>query len=297
MFQLLRKTLIISTITSMMAFSVFAQSTQVEATVLPEETQNIISAGASVTELLLALNAQHQLVAVDVTSVLPSSLVLPKVGYHRALSAEGLLAMHPDLIIGTDEMGPKPALDQIKQAGVNVEVVDTSASITGLKKRIDQIAALTHTQDNVAALNDKIDAQLHALTSNQPSTSDEKKKILFLLIHEGRPANVAGSGTTPDAIISLAGGINPAAKQLNAYKPLSNEAIIEMQPDIILLSDRSYRQLGGSDALLKALPMLAATPAGKNQQFVTIDGHALVGGLGLKSLSEAQRLNEKIYQK
>ncbi|MCL9773874.1 heme/hemin ABC transporter substrate-binding protein [Vibrio methylphosphonaticus] len=295
MLYTLRKMLFISTITSVMAFNAFAQPTQAKLDISSEDGQNIISAGASVTELLFALKAQSQLVAVDVTSVLPPTLALPKVGYHRALSAEGLLAMHPDLIIGTDEMGPKPALEQLKQAGVKVEVVDTSANITGLKKRIDQIAVLTHTQHNVAALKDKIDAQLDALTSNQPSTSNEKKKILFLLIHEGRPANVAGSGTTPDAIISLAGGINPAATKLNAYKPLSNEAIIEMQPDIILVSDRSYRQLGGADALLKALPMLAATPAGKSQKFVTIDGHALVGGLGLKSLSEAQRLNEQLY--
>ena len=73
------------------------------------------------------------------------------------------------------------------------------------------------------------------------------------------------------------------------------EAIIEMQPDVILVSCRSYEKLGGADAILQSIPTLVATPAGINKQIITIDGHALVGGLGLKSLAEAQRLNALLY--
>lgn len=231
---------------------------------------------------------------VDVTSVTPEGTTIPKVGYHRALSAEGLLALEPTLVIGSDEMGPKPALDQLSRVGVDVEVVDTSSTIEGLNHRIDQIAKLTNSEAKVGELKEKVAQQVEALNSNQPSQSN-MKKVLFLLIHEGRPANVAGNGTTPDAIIKLAGGINPAASQIDSYKPLSNEAMVEMQPDVILVSGRSYEKMGGSDAVLKALPLLAATPAGKNGDIVTIDGHALVGGLGLKSLAEAKRINELLY--
>ncbi|NOI22294.1 heme/hemin ABC transporter substrate-binding protein [Vibrio mediterranei] len=256
--------------------------------------EKIVSAGASVTELIYALDAQSKLVGVDVTSVTPEGATIPKVGYHRALSAEGLLALEPTLVIGSDEMGPKPALDQLSRVGVDVEVVDTSSTIEGLNHRIDQIAKLTNSEAKVGELKEKVAQQVEALNSNQPSQSN-MKKVLFLLIHEGRPANVAGNGTTPDAIIKLAGGINPAASQIDSYKPLSNEAMVEMQPDVILVSGRSYEKMGGSDAVLKALPLLAATPAGKNGDIVTIDGHALVGGLGLKSLAEAKRINELLY--
>ncbi|MFM2666021.1 ABC transporter substrate-binding protein [Vibrio mediterranei] len=256
--------------------------------------EKIVSAGASVTELIYALDAQSKLVGVDVTSVTPEGTTIPKVGYHRALSAEGLLTLEPTLVIGSDEMGPKPALDQLSRVGVDVEVVDTSSTIEGLNHRIDQIAKLTNSEAKVVELKEKVAQQVEALNSNQPSQSN-MKKVLFLLIHEGRPANVAGNGTTPDAIIKLAGGINPAASQIDSYKPLSNEAMVEMQPDVILVSGRSYEKMGGSDAVLKALPLLAATPAGKNGDIVTIDGHALVGGLGLKSLAEAKRINELLY--
>ncbi len=257
-------------------------------------TERVVSAGGAVTEILLALDAKDNLIAVDVTSELPKELELPKVGYHRRLSAEGLLALSPTKVIGSDEMGPNTTLDQLKSAGVEIEVVNTEATVSGLLDRIEQIANIMDRDTEAASLKQTVTEQIEALESNQPAAKD-KKKVLFLLIHEGRPANVAGLETTPDAIIKLAGAENPAAEKLSSYKPLSTEAMVEMQPDVILVSGRSFAKLGGADALLKAMPLLAATPAGINKNFLTIDGHALVGGLGLKSLSEAKRLNGLLY--
>lgn len=254
-------------------------------------SEKIISAGSAVTELIFALEQQDKLVAVDVTSELPSESQLPKVGYHRRLSAEGLLALGADRLIGSDEMGPETTLSQLRSAGVEVDIVNTKSTPEGLLERIDEIAELTDSKSQATILKQEVNAQIATLNKNKAKQTSAKK-VLFLLIHEGRPANVAGSDTTPNAIIELAGGINPAATQLTSYKPLSNEAIIEMQPDMILVSGRSYHKLGGAEEILKKLPMLAATPAGQNKQFVQIDGHALVGGLGLKSLSEAARLSE-----
>lgn len=255
--------------------------------------ERIISAGSAVTELILALHAEQSLVAVDVTSQLPEGQPLPKIGYHRRLSAEGLLALSPTKLIGSDEMGPAPVLQQLKSTGVDIEVVNTQANVDGLKARIDQIAAILNKSQEAQQLKSLVDQQVQSLKANQPT--EQKKKVLFLLIHEGRAANVAGTDTTPDAIICLAGAINPAADKITAYKPLSSESMVEMQPDVILVSGRSFEKLGGPDAIIKMMPLLAATPAGQNKQIMAIDGAALVGGLGLKSLAEAKRLNQLLY--
>ncbi len=255
--------------------------------------ERIISAGSAVTELILALHAEQSLIAVDVTSQLPEDQQLPKIGYHRRLSAEGLLALSPTKLIGSDEMGPASVLQQLKSTGVDIEVVNTQANVDGLKARIDQIAAILNKPQEAQQLKSLVDKQVQSLKVNQPT--NQKKKVLFLLIHEGRAANVAGTDTTPDAIINLAGAINPAADKITAYKPLSSESMVEMQPDVILVSGRSFEKLGGPDAIIKMMPLLAATPAGQNKQIMTIDGAALVGGLGLKSLAEAKRLNQLLY--
>ena len=105
--------------------------------------ERIISAGNAVTELIYALGAQEQLIAVDVTSHLPSHLALPKVGYHRQLSAEGLISMNPTRVVGSDEMGPTSTLNLLKQSGIKIDIVNTEASIDGLLKRVEQLAKIT----------------------------------------------------------------------------------------------------------------------------------------------------------
>ncbi|TVO37049.1 heme/hemin ABC transporter substrate-binding protein [Vibrio algivorus] len=256
------------------------------------KTERIISAGSAVTEIIEALGAEDQLVAIDVTSEQPKGRALPVVGYHRQLSTEGLMALQPSLLIGSDEMGPDSTLNTLKQAGIAVEIVNNEATIEGLDRRIEQIAHITGKQQQAISIKQNVDKQVAALKSHQPQ---DKKKVMFLLIHEGRPANVAGNHTTPNALIEIIGAINPAAVSLDSYKPISLESMIEMQPDVILVSGRSLNELGGADAILKKMPMLAATPAGETHNIISIDGKALVGGVGLKTLSEAARIQPLIY--
>lgn len=250
--------------------------------------QRVISAGSAVTELILALNGQDQLVAVDVTSSNPQTADLPQIGYHRQLSAEGLLALNPSQLIGSQEMGPESTLRQLRTAGVNVNIINSDPTADGLLTRIDQVAHLIHRQREAEALKQQVTLDLQQLSEHKNLSS--QAKVLFLLLHEGRAANVAGANTIPDTLITLAGATNPASPLISSYKPLSMEALIEMQPDVILVSGRSFEQLGGAGAVLNAVPALKATPAGINQRIITIDGHAIVGGVGLKTLQEALRL-------
>ena len=274
------------------SFSSNALASNALASNTDSKTERIISAGAAVTEIIEALGAEEQLVAIDVTSEQPSGKSLPVVGYHRQLSTEGLMALQPSLLIGSDEMGPDSTLNTLKQAGITVEVVNNEATIEGLNKRIEQIAHITGKQQQAVSIKRNVDKQVVALKSHQPQ---DKKKVMFLLIHDGRPANVAGNHTTPNALIEMIGAINPAAASLESYKPISLESMIEMQPVVILVSGRIFDGLGGAVEIFKKMPMLSATPAGKAHKIISVDGKALVGGVGLKTLSEAERIQPLIY--
>ena len=256
--------------------------------------ERIISAGSAVTELIYALNAQDSLIAVDVTSKMQQTEQLPKIGYHRQLSTEGLLALQPTQIIGSDEMGPQTTLYLLTQSGIQVNVVNTKPTIAGLLERIDEIALLTHHQENSQQIKDKVNKKVAQLNSNIPIKT-KQKKVLYLLLHEGRAPYVAGSDTTMDEMIRLAGAINPAQPLISSFKPLSIEAMTSMQPDVILVSNRSLAKLEGIDNIIKSIPTLASTPAGINKQIIGVNGSALVGGLGLATLDEAARLNTLLY--
>ncbi|WP_432454250.1 MULTISPECIES: heme/hemin ABC transporter substrate-binding protein [unclassified Agarivorans] len=254
--------------------------------------KHVVSAGANITEIVIALGAEKQLVAVDSTSDLPPRLKLPVVGYHRQLSAEALLALGLDGLIGSDEMGPESSLLQLQQAGIAVHRLNSEATIAGLEQRIVQLAELLGHPQQGQQLQAKLKQQISHL--KQQAKTARQLNSLFFISHDGKKLMAAGDHTAANSIIELAGAVNLAKPHINSYKPLSNEAILALQPELLLFSQRSLDALGGPQGVIDSFPVLAATPAGQQLAIYAIDGHALIGGLGLASLEQATRLSQRL---
>ena len=253
--------------------------------------ERIVSVGPATTELLLALGGESSLIATDVSSPEPKGL--PKVGYHRALAAEGILSLAPTRLVGSDEMGPPPALEQLRRAGVEVTVLPTAPTLANLNERIDALAGLLGNQAAGTRLKAEIAVQSDQLAAQ--AKQNKPLKVAFLLLHKGQPTSIAGGNTTASALVTLAGGVNPVAR-LHDYKPVSTESLIELQPDLVLVSGRDWQQYQSVDSVLAQVPALAATPAGKSRAIHAIDGHALQGGLSLRSLQQANQIAQWIKQ-
>ena len=100
---------------------------------------------------MVALGGESKLVGVDTTSQHPQALKqLPSVGYQRQLAAEGVLALRPDILIGTEEMGPPPVLKQLEGAGVRVETLSAAGS-GGTGKQSEEARRLARRQRAEAA--------------------------------------------------------------------------------------------------------------------------------------------------
>lgn len=239
----------------------------------------------------MALGGEQSLIATDVSSPEPKGL--PRVGYHRALAAEGILSLAPTRLVGSDEMGPPPALEQLRRAGVEVTVLPTAPTLANLNERIDVLAGLLGNQAAGTRLKAEIAVQSDQLAAQ--AKQNKSLRVAFLLLHKGQPTSIAGGNTTASALVTLAGGINPVAR-LHDYKPVSIESLIELQPDLVLVSGRDWQQYQSVDSVLAQVPALAATPAGKNRAIHAIDGHALQGGLSLRSLQQANQIAQWIKQ-
>ncbi|PMO71696.1 hemin receptor [Vibrio breoganii] len=254
------------------------------------EQNRIISVGSSITELMYALDAKEQLVAIDVTSRhFDQSGSLPQVGYHRQLSAEGLMAQNPTHVIGSHEMGPDSTLKLLKSAGIEVITVPSGDSEADLAGRIDAIAKITGKEEQARALKQDLHQQIETL-SNLDST--HQPKAIFAMLSEGRPATVAGSETTIDKIIELAGATNPINSNFSSYKSMSFEAIVGVQPDYILVAQRTWDALGGQQGIIEKFPLLAATPAAADNKIIPIPSSAIIGGFGIESVELSQSLHQ-----
>ncbi|MGL4858598.1 MAG: heme/hemin ABC transporter substrate-binding protein [Enterobacteriaceae bacterium] len=250
------------------------------------EAQRLITAGPNITEIVLALGAGQQIVGVDNSSILPEGSSAARLGYIRQLPAEGMLALQPDRILGSSEMGPAVVIDQIRKAGVPVSEFAEEGGSADLLANIGQIAQLLERSKEGNKLQQQVKQQLAQLQQDaQPSA--EAPRVVFLLLNEGAPLMVAGKGSVADELITLAGGINPAHKLRN-YQTLSVESLLSLQPQVILLGTRHGNQAG--QQLRHRYPQLAATTAGRLQAIYQINSKALLGGVGLTTLDEARRL-------
>lgn len=253
-----------------------------------EAPKRIVSVGGAVTEIVYALGAEDLIVGSDTTSYFPAAAAkLPKVGYMRALSAEGILSLRPDLLILTEDAGPPPVLHQLEGAGVNIlrlksggSVADVEDGIRRLAKALDRVPAGA---ELLATL-----AREKAALSRMVSDGGKPRRVMFILQHGGGAPMVAGRGTAADSIIHLSGAENAVAGY-DGYKPLTPEAAVALKPDAILITDQGLQQAGGRQALLD-LPGLALTPAARNGRIYSMDALLLLG-FGPRTVEAAMALN------
>lgn len=229
---------------------------------LAQPPERIVVADGALTEILYALDADHKIVGVDTTSVYPPEAEdYPNVGYLRALSAEGVLSLNPDMLLTTQDAGPEPVLNQIREAGIPVELLTVEYSLSGTQALIETIGDLVGRESEATELSRQLADDVNRHADQMP----EDLRILFLLQATGQGFMVSGRDTRAHALLTLTGATNPMA-DLSGYRPLTNEAAMEANPDVILVSHSE----GGVDRLYDH-PALQLTNAARDRRIFAID--------------------------
>lgn len=240
----------------------------------------IVSVSGSTTEIVYALGAEGQLVGTDTTSLFPAAaLQTAKVGYMRALSAEGLLSLKPDAVIGTTEAGPSVVMDQIRSAGVRVELVAADHTWAEVQRKVAAVSRATSRTAQAAALQTRLDAQWSEALRGVAATSNNRQpSAVFILSHSASP-QVAGAGTAAHAMLTFAGLRNTlvsAVNSFNGYRAMTAEALVAAAPDVIVTTTQGIEAVGGLDKFW-ARPGLDMTPAYKTRALVALDALYLIG--------------------
>ncbi|MDO4233472.1 MULTISPECIES: hemin ABC transporter substrate-binding protein [Pseudomonas] len=268
-------------------------SQAVQALELP---QRWVSAGGALSEWVTALGGESKLVGVDTTSQHPASLkALPSIGYQRQLSAEGILSLRPQLLVGTEEMGPPPVLAQIRSAGVQVEMFSAQPDLASLKTNLAHLGKLLDSEARASQLfsgyEQALDRQKAWVAKAQ--LTQKAPGVLLLLGHAGGKPLIAGQDTAADWIVQQAGGHNLATH--NGYKLFSVESLAGLSPDVLVFADRALSGEAARVALFKENPILASTPAAKSGRVIELDPTLLVGGLGPRLPQSLAQLSAGFY--
>ena len=258
--------------------------------------QRWVSAGGALSEWVSALGGESKLVGVDTTSQHPQSLkALSSIGYQRQLSAEGILSLRPQILIGTEEMGPPPVLSQVRSAGVQVELFSAQPDLPTLQGNLAHLGKLLGAEDRAAQLLQNYQQQLEQqkVRVTRAQLKEKSPGVLLLLGHAGGKPLIAGKDTAADWLIQKAGGHNLAAH--TGYKPFSVESLVSLDPDVLVFADRALTGDAARAALFKENPILSSTRAAKDGRVMELDTTLLVGGLGPRLPDALKKLSDIFY--
>ncbi len=241
--------------------------------------QRIVCLSKHLTEMMFALGKGNLLVGVDLSSTYPDSAKLIKtVGYHRALSAEGIISMEPDLVIHSNDIGPEPVNGQLIKAGLEVKIFGGANTIDSAKlllKELGKYFSAEQKADSVIAQMDAniIGAQMKVKERNITDTPT------VMIIHFGRANNVyfvmSGRKGPADKMITMAGG-KSVHYDAKGARQISAEAVAVANPDIIIATDYGYDQMGGMEKFITDVPGVSLTNAAKTKRIYRFEEHDLI---------------------
>jgi iron complex transport system substrate-binding protein len=100
-------------------------------------------------------------------------------------------------------------------------------------------------------------------------------RVLFILSQNPSQLMVGGEKTSAAAMIAYAGARN-AITGFSGFRPLTPEAVIAANPDVILVTDQGLKAVGGIGGVLR-FPGISQTRAGNEHKIVTLETMYLLG--------------------
>ncbi len=239
----------------------------------------IVCLSKQLTEMVFAIGKGRDIVAVDLSSTYPDSAKLLKtVGYHRALSPESIIAMNPELVIHSNDIGPENVLPQITKAGLNIKAFGGANTIDSARLLLKELGVFFKVETTADSVLEKMNAGLAAAADSLQSIHI-KDSARVMIIHFGLRNNnyfvMSGRNGVGDKMLRLA-GCTPALYDGKGAREMSPEAVALSNPDIIIATDYGYDKMGSMDKFITSVPGVALTNAGKNKRIIRFEEHDIV---------------------
>lgn len=265
-----------------------------EVTVTSTERLLGIDISGSIAATIIGLGFGDRLVGRDVSTTYEPYDQLPlATSSGHTVSGEALIALRPTLIITDGTVGPIDVLLQARDAGIPVVFTKTEKGLVGAIDLIHQVAAAlgaTPTGELLAtSLRQQLDTTLAEIAAIAPE-GEARVRMMFLYLRGGSGVYyLFGEESGASDLIVALGGVDVAAEiGWVGNRPMTDEAMISANPDLILVMTDGLASVGGVEGLLEAKPAIALTNAGKHHRFVDMaDGQILSFGPRIPDVLDA----------
>jgi len=241
-----------------------------------KDASRILPLNGGVAEIVFTLGLGDRVVGRDITATFAEAKKLPQVTKAHDVSAESVLSLRPSVVLADTDTGPKEAIDQIRGAGVPVVVLDPATKLADVSTRTTRIAEALGVPAAGKALNSRIAGELASARAAVPEGS--RPEVAFLYMRGSAAVYLmGGKGSGADSLIEAAGAVDAGVETGldRPFTPLTSEALVKAQPDVILMMDKGLESVGGVDGLVE-IPGIRETPAGLDRRVVTLEDGVLL---------------------
>jgi iron complex transport system substrate-binding protein len=240
----------------------------------------------SIAATIFGLGLGDSVVGRDISTTFPNAAQLPIVtSSGHSINSEAILSLRPTVLITDGTIGPIDVVLQLRDAGIAVVFVKPEPSIRGVSDLALQVATALGVPSSGTLLAERLATELKSkiaeIAAIAPENAASRVRILFLYLRGASGIYyLFGKESGADALITSLGGIDVAGEiGWNGMKPMTDEAVVAANPDLILVMTDGLKSVGGVNGLLESKPAIALTNAGKNRRFVDMaDGEILSFG-------------------
>ncbi len=262
-------------------------------------TYRIVPLTGSLSEIVFTLGFGKQVVARDITATFEQAEKLPVVTRAHDVSAESVLSLKPTIVLADTTTGPSEAIDQIRDAGIPLLVVEPAKGLDDVGRRIDTVAEALGVPSAGTELKERTEKRIADVQKSIPDHADGKKpRVAFLYLRGSASVYLLGGAESGASSLLEAAGAVDAGKESGLSKDftaITSEALAKAAPDAILLMTKGFESVGGMDGLVK-IPGIAETPAGMDRQVVTVDDGVLLN-YGPRTDRVLTEIVEQLYAK
>ncbi|MFD4233522.1 hemin ABC transporter substrate-binding protein [Streptomyces sp. NPDC058542] len=262
-------------------------------------TDRIVPLTGSLSEIVFTLGFGKQVVARDITATFEQAEKLPVVTRAHDVSAESVLSLRPTIVLADTTTGPAEAIDQIRDAGIPLLVVEPAKELADVGRRIDTVAEALGVPSAGTELKERTESRIAAVSKSIPDHAGGKKpRVAFLYLRGSASVYLLGGAESGAGSLLEAAGAVDAGKESGLDKDftaITSEALAKAAPDAILLMTKGFESVGGMDGLVK-IPGIAETPAGMDRRIVTVDDGVLLN-YGPRTDRVLAEIVEQLYAK
>ncbi len=253
--------------------------------------EKLITLVPSNTEIVYALGLLDNLIAVTDNDDFPEEVKEKDSIGGMEFNIEKIISLNPDLVIA-NAMNNLEGIEQIKNAGINILVVNNASSFDEVYDSIEMIGKATGTSEKAEKVIFEMKDRLSQLAQKAATITEEEKLTVWVEIW-GEPLYTSGKGTFMDEMLTIIHATNAAGEQ-DGWPMFTEEDAVLLNPDVIITT---YGHVPGFENAVEDVLARAAwqeVGAVKTERVYNVEAN-IVERPGPRLIEGVEKLAQLIY--